>query len=160
MAELWNLILDDKNAKPAGLGARDTLRLEMCYPLYGQDIDISVNPIEAGLDRFVDLSKDFIGKSALLTAKKNAAGKRLICLSTGSRRSPRHEFDIFYDGENVGKVTSGSFSPSLSVGIGMGYINTERVGAGREVTLSGNNISLTASISDKPLYKNGTARKD
>jgi aminomethyltransferase len=121
-AKLWETLLKDARVKPAGLGCRDTLRLEMGYPLYGQDLNAQHTPLAAGLSRFVDLTKDFIGKDALLKEKKNGLAERLICFQASSRRTPRHGFAIFANQQRVGTVTSGSFSPSLSVGIGMGYV--------------------------------------
>ncbi|MFH1189425.1 MAG: glycine cleavage system aminomethyltransferase GcvT [Candidatus Omnitrophota bacterium] len=109
--ELWRTLLDDARVRPAGLGARDTLRLEMCYPLYGQDITADTTPFEADKGRFVDMKKDFIGKSALL--KKGDPDRRLINFTAGSRRAPRHNYRIFSEGKDAGVVTSGSFSPAF-----------------------------------------------
>lgn len=132
VVKLWKLLLDDKRVKPAGLGSRDTLRLEMGYPLYGQDLDTAHTPLEAHFDKFVDLSKDFIGKGALLEEKKSGLKESLISFKALSRRAPRHGFGIFSEGggRRIGTVTSGSFSPSLSVGIGMGYVSEgQEIGA-------------------------------
>ncbi|MDD5476625.1 MAG: glycine cleavage system aminomethyltransferase GcvT [Candidatus Omnitrophica bacterium] len=122
VVKLWEVLLKDSRVKPAGLGSRDTLRLEMGYPLYGQDLDINHTPLAAGLVKFVDLSKDFIGKDALLKEQASGPKERLICFQADSRRAPRHGFAIFANNQRVGTVTSGSFSPSLSVGIGIGYV--------------------------------------
>jgi len=119
---MWELLLTDRRVLPAGLGARDTLRLEMSYPLYGQDLDVNHTPQAAGLERFIDFSKDFIGRSALLEEQKNGVKEHLIYFQADSRRSPRHGFVILNQGRQIGTVTSGSFSPSLGVGIGMGYL--------------------------------------
>ena len=123
VVKLWEVLLKDTRVLPAGLGCRDTLRLEMGYPLYGQDLDTGHTPLAAGLGKFVDWEKDFIGKESLLKEKINGPQERLICFQADSRRSPRHGYGIFYAGQSVGTVTSGSFSPSLSVGIGMGYVS-------------------------------------
>ena len=122
VGRLWELLLKDSRVKPAGLGCRDTLRLEMSYPLYGQDLDANHTPLEAGLEKFVDFSKDFIGYQALLAEQESGPKERLICFQAESRRTPRHGFAILDKGRQIGTVTSGSFSPSLGVGIGMGYI--------------------------------------
>lgn len=122
VVKLWEVLLQDTRVKPAGLGARDTLRLEMGYPLYGQDLDTKHSPLAAGLIKFVDLNKDFIGKEALLNEQKSGLNEQLICFQTDSRRAARHGFTIFNNNKPVGVVTSGSFSPSLAVGIGMGYV--------------------------------------
>ncbi|MDD5725714.1 MAG: glycine cleavage system aminomethyltransferase GcvT [Candidatus Omnitrophica bacterium] len=118
---LWETLLSGGIAKPAGLGCRDTLRLEMGYPLYGHDLDEKHTPLDAGLLKFVDFSKDFIGRDALEKEQREGARESLICFQADSRRSPRHGFTISDGGRPVGRVTSGSFSPSLGTGIGMGY---------------------------------------
>jgi len=158
--ELWNTILKDSRVKPAGLGARDTLRLEVCYPLYGQDIHSKVSPLEAGLKSFIDLDKDFIGKNALLEKQKQVAGKKLCCFKTQTRRAPRHDYKIFVDDQHVGAVTSGSFSPSLSCGIGMGYIEEAYTRAGTKILLKHANVEIEAVIEKRPFYKKGTAKKN
>jgi len=152
---LWKQLLSDARVKPAGLGARDTLRLEMSYPLYGQDLTEDTTPIEADKGRFVDLKKDFIGKAALL--KNNKPYRRLINFISRSRRSPRHNYRIFSNGKDIGVVTSGSFSPSLSCGIGMGYVDTP-CAPGSEIALKENNIEIPAIVTKGPFYKNGTAK--
>ena len=123
IVKLWDLLLKDARVKPAGLGCRDTLRLEMGYPLYGQDIDINRTPLSAGFEKYVDFSKDFIGKAALLEEQASGSKERLVCFKADSRRSPRHNFAIYAQGKQIGTVTSGSFSPNLGVGIGMGYVS-------------------------------------
>ena len=150
----WKLLLGETLVKPAGLGARDTLRLEMCYPLYGQDMTAETTPLEAGMKRFVDLSKDFIGKPALLQKK---TARQFIYFTANSRRAPRHNYRITKDGQDVGVVTSGSFSPSLSVGIGMGYV-TAVYPAGTEIVLKENDVEIPAIVTGKPFYKLGTAK--
>ena len=154
MVELWNRFLAD-GVKPAGLGARDTLRLEMCYPLYGQDLTSETTPIEADKEKFVYFNKDFIGKDALI--KSNKPYRKLINFTAASRRAPRHNYRIFMNGEDIGIVTSGSFSPSLSCGIGMGYVNTP-CSAGAEVMLKDNNVEISALVTKGPFYKKGTAK--
>ena len=97
IALLWKKILEDGRVRPIGLGARDTLRLEMGYSLYGQDIDVKTSPLEAGLERFIDWNKDFIGKAVLLKQKKEGLSKRMIYFMANSRRSPRHNYQIFHN---------------------------------------------------------------
>ncbi len=158
---LWNKLLGLEIVKPAGLGARDTLRLEMGYPLYGQDINEQVNPLEAGFSRFIDFNKDFIGKDALLKKKKEGLEKRLGCFITDSRRAPRHNFKIIGSGNNkeIGIVTSGSFSPSLSCSIGMGYIEAG-LKTGDEIIIKENDKSarINARLTTRPFYKAGTVK--
>ncbi|MFA6129390.1 MAG: glycine cleavage system aminomethyltransferase GcvT [Candidatus Omnitrophota bacterium] len=155
--ELWEKLLSDRRVKPIGLGARDTLRLEMGYSLYGQDIDEKTTPLEAGLGYFIDWDKEFIGKSSLLKQKQNGVGRRMICFIADSRRSPRYNYRITYQGKDVGAVTSGSFSPSLGLGIGMGYAGCE-IPSGEEITLCENSIVINAKTTRKPFYKNGSAK--
>lgn len=158
VVELWNKLLSDKRVKAAGLGARDTLRLEMCYPLYGQDITDNESPIEAGFEKIIHFDKDFIGKDALMKTKKFFT-RKLICFATDSRRSPRHNYSIFSDNKEVGMVTSGSFSPSMECGIGMGYVEPKYSGYGKEIVIKSENVEIKAKITDRPFYKQGTARK-
>ena len=151
VGKLWELLLKDARVKPAGLGARDTLRLEMSYPLYGQDLDAQHSPLSAGLLKFVDLSKDFIGREALIKEQKHGPKEHLIYFQADSRRAPRHGFAIFANHQRVGTVTSGSFSPSLGVGIGMGYVagNFE---AGAQLMIKEAGIEIPVKVVQRPFY--------
>ena len=155
--QLWDKLLSDQRVRPIGLGARDTLRLEMGYSLYGQDIDKNTTPLEAGLNHFIDWDKEFIGKDALLKQKQDGVSRRLIYFIADSRRSPRHNYRIIHKDQDVGSVTSGSFSPSLGFGIGMGYVSCE-LPLGEQIVLSENSISINAKVTSKPFYKNGSAK--
>ncbi|MCX8082379.1 MAG: glycine cleavage system aminomethyltransferase GcvT [bacterium] len=117
--ELWNLLLQDKRVQPAGLGARDSLRLEAGLPLYGNELDEETTPFEAGMEKFIDFSHDFIGKNALEFSKPQ---KKIVYFISETRQSPRHGYKIFIEDIEAGYVTSGCFSPSLQKGIGIGYI--------------------------------------
>ena len=151
VVELWDFLLATKRIKSAGLGCRDTLRLEMGYPLYGHDLDLNHTPLAAGFAKFVDLSKDFVGKPALLAEQKNGFKEHLVCFKGNSRRAPRQGFTIF-DGQNrVGTVTSGSFSPSLLVGIGMGYVSGNYK-IGDQLVIKDSNIEIPIVIVKKPFY--------
>ena len=108
-------------AKPCGLGARDTLRLEMGYPLWGQDLTEETTPLEAGLGWVVDFNHDFRGRDAVLRQRANGVRRSLIGFRTEGRRPPRHGYGL-RSGKASGTVTSGNFSPVLGVGIGMGYL--------------------------------------
>ncbi|MCK4463727.1 MAG: glycine cleavage system aminomethyltransferase GcvT [Candidatus Omnitrophica bacterium] len=156
--ELWNILLKDKRVKPAGLGARDTLRLEIGYPLYGQDINEDITPLEAGLERFVDFNKNFIGRDSLIEKKKRGITKMLVCFMTNTRRAPRHNYKIYDGDKEIGFVTSGSFSPTLSCGIGMGYVKSEYGKNGTKIILKENKIEINATVTDRPFYKKGSAR--
>lgn len=158
LKDLWRLFLKDDRVKPAGLGARDILRLEMGYSLYGQDIDDDTTPQEANLEDFVDFSKDFIGRDALLKKQQKGIARRLIYFIAGSRRAPRHNYKIYADNKEVGVVTSGAFSPSLSCGIGIGYVENGYDKIGSKIILKGEKAEIAATITDKPFYKKGTAK--
>lgn len=123
--KLWNSIFDagkEFDILPIGLGARDTLRLEMGYCLYGNDIDETTNPIEAGLSWITKIDKgDFVGREALTRAKQNIT-RKLVGFKMDNNAIPRHGYEICSEIGRIGGVTSGTFSPSLEVGIGMGYV--------------------------------------
>jgi len=151
VVKLWKFLLKNKNVNPAGLGCRDTLRLEMGYPLYGQDLDTNHTPLSAGLEKFVDFSKNFIGKDALLDEQKKYPTERLVCFKADSRRVPRHGFAIFTQGKRIGTVTSGSFSPGLLSGIGMGYIS-DSYGVGTQLVAKDAGTEISLKIVEKPFY--------
>jgi aminomethyltransferase len=156
--ELWNLLLTDKRVRPAGLGARDTLRLEMGYPLCGQDINEDVTPLQAGLEGVITFKKEFIGKLALLRQKEKGVNKKLTYFITNSRRSPRHFYKIYINNKEVGFVTSGTFSPSLACGIGMGYIKRDYIEIGQKIIIKEGHIKIEATITNKPFYKKGSLK--
>jgi aminomethyltransferase len=154
----WNLVLERGKkfgAKPCGLGARDTLRLEMCYPLNGSDLSAERNPIEAGLGFFVDLEKpEFTGRDKLLETKTNGARERLVAFKmNGKGPPPRPHYALFSKEARVGEITSGTISPSLNIGIGMGYVSaaSAKIGTPLEVEIRGQ--KFPATIEKKPLYK-------
>jgi aminomethyltransferase len=155
----WENVLQAGKAhgiKPCGLGARDTLRLEVCYPLNGNDLTPDHTPIEAGLSTFVSLEKeaDFPGKEILRRQKAAGTARKLVAFRmTGKSAPPRAHYLLHADGRPVGEVTSGSQSPSLGCGIGMGYVETAfaRPGQAIEVEVRGNRFP--AEIAKKPLYK-------
>lgn len=162
MPELWNKILF-LGAKPAGLGARDVLRLEMGYSLYGHELSEEISPLEAGLNRFIDFEKDFVGKAALTKEKEAGPRRQLIAFSSLTRRSPRSEQKIFSDDKKeIGVVTSGTFSPALERGIGLGLVVTgndqrgKKIFIGENLTEGVSRNTIEAEIVSKPFYKNGT----
>jgi aminomethyltransferase len=155
---LWNHLLKDKRVKPAGLGARDTLRLEMGYTLYGQDVDEETTPLEANLNRYINLDKDFIGKGTLTRQKKEGVKKLLVAFKSDSRRAPRHNYSIMKNGKEIGKVTSGSFSPSSSCGIGLGYVDIAYAKSGEKILIKSDSIEIEAVIAEKPFYRSSSLR--
>ncbi len=124
---IWNLFLEkgkDSGAAPIGLGARDTLRFEPCYCLYGHEIDEETSPLEAGLSWVVKLKKeDFVGRDALAAEKEAKPARKLIGLELEGRGIPRQGCNVLHDGEVVGKVTSGTFSPTLKKGLAMALVD-------------------------------------
>lgn len=154
--KVWEILLDsgrEVGIKPCGLGARDTLRLEMGYSLYGNDIDDDTTPVEAGLEWVVDFSKDdFIGKAALLEHKKNGPKRRLIFFELLQKGVPRKGFKIFSDGKEIGVVTSGNISPMLNKGIGIGYVLPEYAKPGIEVLVDIRGRVVPAIIVRRPFY--------
>jgi aminomethyltransferase len=157
-AKLWNLVLErgkEFGAKPCGLGARDTLRLEMCYPLNGSDLSAEHNPIEAGLGFFVDLEKcEFTGREKLLETKTNGARERLVAFKmNGKGPPPRPHYALFSHGNRVGEITSGTLSPSLNIGIGMGYVSAASAKTGTPLEVEIRGQKFPATIEKKPLYK-------
>lgn len=163
ITRMWQQLLQYPEVRPAGLGARDTLRLEMGYPLYGQDIDTDTTPLQAGLGVFVDFTKDFVGKKALEASMHHQGGgvsRRLIAFRSTSRKSPRHNQKILTQArEEIGKVTSGTFSPSLGCGIGMGYAHGEGLSEGTPLIISDGTRDLDVVVADKPFYRTGTAKE-
>jgi aminomethyltransferase len=157
--ELWDRILSDPRVKPAGLGARDLLRLEMGYSLYGNDIDETVTPLEAGLSAFVDFGKEFIGKDALLRQKEEGLKRKRAAFRVGSRRSPRHGHEVWKDDRKLGVVTSGGFSPMLGCGIGLGLIAADASAVGTEVDVRQEHVVMQATVCDLPFYKGGSVRR-
>ncbi|MGE5692296.1 MAG: aminomethyltransferase family protein, partial [Candidatus Zixiibacteriota bacterium] len=142
-----------------GLGARDTLRLEMKYMLYGNDIDATTNPLEAGLGWVVKLAKgDFIGKGPIEKLKAGGLKRKLVCFEMTEKAIPRKGCGIFASGQKVGEVTSGTFSPSLEKGIGLGYVPSAlaEVGTKLEIEIRGKNSP--AVVVPAPFYKNGTRK--
>lgn len=157
-AKVWNDVLTkgkELGIRPCGLGARDTLRLEMCYPLNGSDLSPEHNPIEAGLGFFVDLKKPkFIGREVLAQAKESGTANRLIPFRMkGKGPPPRPHYSVWRDGEKVGEVTSGTLSPSLNEGIGMAYVASAHAKTGSELEIEIRGQRLPAVIEKKPFYK-------
>ena len=156
--ELWNLFLSDDRVRPAGLGARDLLRLEVGYSLYGNDIDEATTPLEAGLASFVNFNKEFVGKSGLLKQREEGVPRVKVAFRVNSRRTPRHHYDILFEGEKVGTVTSGAFSPMLGCGIGLGFVRPDVASLGTSLTIMHDKVIMEATVCDLPFYRDGSLR--
>jgi aminomethyltransferase len=156
---LWNAIFEagkEFDIKPIGLAARDTLRLEMGYCLYGNDIDDTTSPIEAGLGWITKFEyyKNFIDKEKLLEQKRNGIAKKLAGFEMVEKGIPRKGYEITDNNmKKAGNITSGTMSPSLGKGIGMGYIKTEYSEPGQEIYITVRNKSLLARVVRMPFYK-------
>jgi aminomethyltransferase len=157
-AIVWNLLLSlgaSLGIKPCGLGARDTLRLEVCYPLNGSDLSPTRTPIEAGLGYFVDLAKpEFVGRDALIAQKETGVKQRLVAIKADPKSPPpRSHYGVFIGDKKVGELMSGTQSPSLGVGIGLAYVDTEYSTPGQRIEIDVRGRKFAATIEKKPLYK-------
>jgi aminomethyltransferase len=159
--EVWNKLLAAGHAsclQPAGLGARDTLRTEVCYPLYGHELDERTTPIEAGVGFFVALDKgEFTGRSVLAEQKAKGTTKKCVAFKmTDKSAPPRPHYPIWSAGPNgakVGEVVSGTQSPSLGIGIGLGYVPPELAKAGTPIEVEIRGKRAPAVVVVKPIYK-------
>ncbi|MCZ6692440.1 MAG: glycine cleavage system aminomethyltransferase GcvT [Bacteroidetes bacterium] len=155
--DLWNKIMEAGkkwDINPIGLGARDTLRLEMGFCLYGNDITDSTSPIEAGLGWITKFTKDFINSAGLRKHKEQGLNRKLVGIKMVDRGIPRPGYDIQNgSGEIIGRITSGTISPMLGVGIGLGYVKTEYKEADTNVYVSIRNKCLLAKVVKIPFYK-------
>jgi aminomethyltransferase len=157
--DLWRRFLADERVRPAGLGARDVLRLEMGYSLYGNDIDETISPLEAGLGQFVDFSKEFVGRVSLVRQQQQGLARSRVAFRAHSRRSPRHDYQIFHADVPVGRVTSGVFSPMLGCGIGIGLVVPESTAPGTSLVIRHEMTSMEATVVSLPFYTDGSLRK-
>jgi len=154
--EIWKTFLTHDTVKPTGLGVRDVLRVEMCYSLYGHELDETIAPLEAGLNKFIDEKKDFIGAKAL--AAKLATRTIGYFVST-SRKSPRAGNKIFdAQGQEIGVVTSGTFSPGLNIGVGIGFMSRLTQDIGASVFFGDDKNKSAATVTKRPFYKNGSLK--
>jgi len=155
--KIWDAIFEAGkpfNMKPIGLGARDTLRLEMGFCLYGNDIDDATSPIEAGLGWITKFTKEFTNSDALLAQKEAGIARKLIGFEMIDRGIPRHDYEIVdAEGNVIGKVTSGTQSPSLQKAIGMGYISKGMDKEGTEIFINIRNNKIKAKVVKFPFYK-------
>lgn len=154
MAAIWDALLA-AGARPCGLGARDTLRTEMCYPLYGHELDEHTTPIEAGVGFFVALDKgDFIGRDVLVEQKARGVAKRCVAFRMVDKSAPpRPHYAIFSDGQKVGEVVSGTQSPSLNIGIGLGYVPPALAKAETPLQIEIRGRLFGAVVVPKPIYR-------
>lgn len=154
---VWNAIRENGDVMPAGLGARDTLRLEMGMALYGNDIDDTVTPLEANLQWLVKLKKgDFVGRDALVQQKEQGIQRKLIGFTTTERSFPRHGYPVYVGGARSGDVRSGTMSPSLGIPIGTAYLPTATASPGTAFEIEIRDRRVPAVVEKMPFYKAGT----
>ena len=156
--QLWETTLAQGHAfgiKPCGLGARDTLRTEVCYPLYGHELDENTTPIEAGVGFFVSLDKgEFNGRAVLAEQKANGVMKKCVAFTMAEKSAPpRPHYPIWANGAKVGEVVSGTQSPSLNNGIGLGYVPPEFAKPGTKVEIEIRGKRVPAVVVAKPIYR-------
>ncbi len=155
--QIWEEVMKagkDFGIKPIGLAARDTLRLEMGYCLYGNDINDTTSPIEAGLGWITKFTKDFINSEALKKEKENGPKRKLVAFELDERGIPRQGYDIVDEnGKKIGEVTSGTMSPSLEKGIGLGYVPSEIAGVGNKISIQIRKKAVPATQVKLPFYK-------
>ena len=156
-APLWRTLMErgkDLGVKPAGLGARDSLRLEMKYALYGNDIDDTTNPIEAGLGWVVKLDKpDFVGKAALVEVKKTGPSRKLVGFEMVGRGVGRHGYPVLLDGKKIGEVTSGPMGPSIDKAVGIAYVPAAQAAIGTRIDIEIRQKPVEAKVAATPFYK-------
>ena len=155
--QVWDKVFEAGKAfdiKPIGLAARDTLRLEMGYCLYGNDINDTTSPFEAGLGWITKFTKDFVNSEALSKIKAHGPERKLIAFELDERGIPRHDYDIVdCQGKKIGSVTSGTMSPSLGKGIGLGYVPTVFSEVGSKINIQIRKNSVQATVIKLPFYK-------
>ena len=155
--QIWNKVFEagaSFGIKPIGLAARDTLRLEMGFCLYGNDINDTTSPIEAGLGWITKFNKEFTNSENLKKQKEAGVTKKLVGFELTERGIPRHDYEIVNaDGNNIGIVTSGTMAPTVGKGIGMGYVKTEFASEGSEIFIQIRNNKVAAKVVKLPFYK-------
>lgn len=155
--QVWNKVFEagaSYGIKPIGLAARDTLRLEMGFCLYGNDINDTTSPLEAGLGWITKFTKEFVNSENLKKQKEAGVTRKLVGFELIDRGIPRHDYEIVdADGNNIGIVTSGTQSPSLGIAIGMGYVKTEFAGIDSEIYIKIRNKDIKAKVVKLPFYK-------
>ena len=147
--KLWDALISD-GVKPAGLGARDILRLEMGYSLYGNELTEDITPLEANLGKFVNLEREYVGSAALRKQKEEGLKRVLLPFKTTTRRSARKDFEVYQNDKRVGYVTSGAFSPILNVGVGLAMIDIDGFDRDQHIELRDKRSTIEANISSLP----------
>ena len=157
--KLWQAILKDNRVKPTGLGVRDVLRIEMCYSLYGHELSEDISVLECGLDKFLDLNKDFIGKDACVAAQELGVKRTIAYIQSDSRKSPRADHKIFNsNGKEIGTVVSGTYSVGVGAGIGIAFIEKDENKVENKIIFGDDRMKSDGSIVKRPFYKKGSLK--
>jgi glycine cleavage system T protein (aminomethyltransferase) len=155
--KIWNALTASGEVTPAGLGARDSLRLEMGMALYGNDLDDTTTPLEAALGWLVKLKKgDFVGRAALAKQREEGVKRKLVGFTTAERSFPRHGYPVFVKGKPSGEVRSGTMSPTLGIPIGTAYVPPESAGEGSPIEIEIRGKRIPGTVQKMPFYKNGS----
>ncbi len=158
VAGAYELLMGADGILPAGLGARDILRLEMSYPLHGQDIHPDADPLEADLRRFISLEHNYVGAATLRDRLAEGLTRKLVAFKSDSRRKTHTGDPILAGDTQIGAVTSGGFSPSLQASIGLGYVAMAHAEPGTRLAVRTKRADVPVSVAEKPLYTGGTCR--
>ncbi|HEV2018231.1 MAG TPA: glycine cleavage system aminomethyltransferase GcvT [Gemmatimonadaceae bacterium] len=155
--KIWNALTASGEVTPAGLGARDSLRLEMGMALYGNDLDDTTTPLEASLGWLVKMKKgDFVGRDALAKQKEQGLKRKLVGFTTPERSFPRHGYPVFAKGKPSGEVRSGTMSPTLGIPIGTAYVPVESAAEGSPLEIEIRGKRVPAVVQKMPFYRNGS----
>jgi glycine cleavage system T protein len=154
VVRIWDALLQsDKRVQPAGLGARDTLRIEACYSLYGHELDEDISPVEAGIGWVVrEKSSEYIGKNILIRQKKQGTDRKLMAFTMSDRGIARSGYEIYSGDTHVGTVSSGCYSPTLSTSIGLGFITTAHALVNSTIKIKIREKYYQAKLVNKPFY--------
>jgi aminomethyltransferase len=154
---IWKALTGAGEVTPAGLGARDSLRLEMGMALYGNDLDDTTTPLEAGLGWLVKMNKgEFVGRDALARQKEQGLKRKLVGFTTAERSFPRHGYPVFAKGKPSGEIRSGTMSPTLGVPIGTAYVPPESSAEGSPLEIEIRGKRIPATVQKMPFYRNGS----
>ena len=158
---IWRALVGQGKAAPIGLGARDTLRLEVAYALYGSDIDDTVTPLEAALGWIVKLDKGapFVGREALTSQKERGVTRKLVCFTLAGKAIPRHGYPVYHQDRKVDVVRSGAMSPTLGIPIGTTYLPAAAAKAGTEFEVECRGTRIPATVVKRPFYTEGSVKK-
>jgi len=155
--KLWRALTASGEVTPAGLGARDSLRLEMGMALYGNDLDDTTTPLEASLGWLVKMKKgDFVGRDALAKQKDEGVKRKLVGFTTSERSFPRHGYPVFAKGKPSGEVRSGTMSPTLGIPIGTAYVPPDSAAEGSPLEIEIRGKRIPATVQKMPFYKDGS----